>query len=58
MFHGALGYAVETGLLESDPADRISWRAPQASPAVDPAIVASPAQTQVLLGAVTRIRRT
>ncbi len=29
---------------------------PQASPAVDPAIVASPAQAQALLGAVARIR--
>ena len=56
VFHGALGYAVETGLLESNPAGRISWRAPQASPAVDPAIVASPAQAQVLLAAVARIR--
>ena len=28
-FHGALGYAVEAGLLESNPADRISWRAPK-----------------------------
>jgi hypothetical protein len=36
--------------------DRISWRAPRASPIVDPAIVASPAQAQVLLGAVARIR--
>jgi hypothetical protein len=42
--------------LESNPAGRISWRAPQASPAVDPAIVASPAQVQVLLATVTRIR--
>ena len=33
-----------------------SWRAPRASPAVDPAIVASPAQAQALLGAVARIR--
>ena len=56
VFHGALGYAVETGLLESNPADRISWRAPKASPVVDPAIVASPAQAQALLGAVARIR--
>ena len=56
VFHGALGYAVETGLLESNPADRISWRAPQASPVVDPAIVASPAQAQALLAAVARIR--
>jgi integrase len=56
VFHGALGYAVEAGLLESNPAGRISWRAPKASPAVDPAIVASPAQAQALLGAVARIR--
>jgi integrase len=56
VFHGALGYAVETGLLESNPAGRISWRAPQASPVVDPAIVASPAQAQALLAAVARIR--
>ena len=46
VFHGALGYAVETGLLESNPAGRISWRAPKASPAVDPEIVASPAQAR------------
>ena len=29
VFHGALGYAVEAGLLESNPADRISWRPPK-----------------------------
>ena len=56
VFHGALGYAVEAALLESNPADRISWRAPKASPAVDPAIVASPAQAEALLAAVARIR--
>ena len=28
VFHGAPGYAVETGLLESNPADRTSWRVP------------------------------
>ena len=46
VFHGALGYAVETGLLESNPADRISWRVPRACPAVDPKVVASPAQAE------------
>jgi integrase len=56
VFDGALGYAVEAGLLESNPAGRISWRAPKASPVVDPAIVASLAQVQALLGAVARIR--
>ena len=56
VFHGALGYAVETGLLESNPADRISWRVPRACPAVDPKVVASPAQAEALLAAVARIR--
>ena len=56
VFHGALGYAVETGLLECNPADRISWQAPQPSPAVDPKVVASPAQAEALLAAVARIR--
>jgi len=56
VFHGALGYAVETGLLESNPADRISWRVPRACPAADPTVVASPAQAEALLAAVARIR--
>ena len=56
VFHGALGYAVETGLLESNPADRISWRVPRACPAADPTVVASPAQAEALLTAVARIR--
>jgi hypothetical protein len=56
VFHGALGYAVETGLLESNPADRISWRVPRACPAADPKVVASPAQAEALLTAVARIR--
>ncbi|MGP0021850.1 MAG: hypothetical protein ACLPKE_00550, partial [Streptosporangiaceae bacterium] len=46
VFHGALGYAVETGLLESNPADRISWRVPRACRAADPTVVASPAQAE------------
>ncbi len=56
VFHGALGYAVETGLLESNPADRISWRVPRACRAADPTVVASPAQAEALLAAVARIR--
>jgi hypothetical protein len=43
-------------MLEYNPADRISWQAPQSSPAVDPKVVASPAQAEELLAAVTQIR--
>jgi integrase len=56
VFHGALGYAVEAGLLESNPADSISWQAPKAATAIDPKVVASPAQAEALLAAVARIR--
>jgi hypothetical protein len=56
VFRSALGYAVESGLLEYNPADRISWQAPQPSPAVDPRVVVSPAQAEALLAAVTQIR--
>ena len=56
VFHGALGYAVEAGLLESNPADRISWQVPKAATAIDPKVVASPAQAEALLAAVARIR--
>ena len=44
VLHAVLGHAVETGLLDANPLDRISWHAPASSPAVDPAVVASPAQ--------------
>ena len=56
VFHSALGYAVETGLLESNPADRTSWRVPNACPAADPTVVASPAQAEALLAAIAWIR--
>jgi len=56
VFHGALGYAVETGLLDSNPADQVSWQPPKAATAIDPNIVASPAQAEALLAAVARIR--
>jgi integrase len=56
VFHGALGYAVEAGLLDSNPADQVSWQVPKAATAVDPKVVASPAQAEALLAAVTRIR--
>ena len=56
MFHGALGYAVELGLLPANPIGLVRWRAPKAASAVSPATVPSPAQVRAILNQVTRIR--
>jgi integrase len=56
VLHGALGYAVEDGLLPDNPLDTITWQIPRSSAALDPVIVASPAQVSALLDAVNRIR--
>src|ERR1035441_6469892 len=50
VFHGALGYAVELGLLPANPADRAQWRTPTA--AVSPSTIASPAQVRAILAQV------
>ena len=49
VFHGALGYAVELGLLPANPIGLVCWRAPRAAAAVGPATVASPAQVRAIL---------
>ena len=54
VLHGALGYAAEAGLLPYNPLNSIGWQVPQSSAALDPAVVASPAQVSALLDAVTR----
>ena len=56
VFHGALGYAVELGLLPANPLGLVHWHAPRAAVAVSPAAVASPAQVRAILDQVTRIR--
>ena len=56
VFHGALGYAVELGLLPANPIGLVRWRAPRAAVAVSPATVASPAQVRAILAQVARIR--
>jgi integrase len=56
VLHGALGYAAEAGLLPDNPLDRIAWHVPQSSAALDPTVVASPAQVNTLLDAVARTR--
>jgi integrase len=56
VLHGALGYAAEAGLLPDNPLDTISWQVPRSSTALDPMVVASPAQVSALLDAVNRSR--
>jgi hypothetical protein len=56
VFHGALGCAVELGLLPANPAGLVRWRAPRAAVAVSPATVPSPGQVGVILAEVARIR--
>ena len=56
VFHGALGYAVELGLLPANPIGLVRWRAPRAAVAVSPATVPSPAQVRAILAQVARTR--
>jgi integrase len=56
ILHATLAYAVETGLLDTNPLDTTTWRIPRSSAAVDPAVVASPEQVRALLASVTRLR--
>ncbi len=56
VFHGALGYAVELGLLPANPIGLVRWRAPKAASAVSPAAVPSPAQVRAILAQIARIR--
>ena len=56
VFHGAVGYAVELGLLPANPISLVRWRAPRAAVAVSPATVPSAAQVGVILAEVARIR--
>jgi integrase len=56
VLHGALGYAAEAGLLTGNPLDTIAWQVPRSSAAIDPVVVASPAQVSALLDAVDRTR--
>ena len=55
-FHGALGYAVELGLLPANPISLVRWRAPRAAVALSPATVASPAQVRAILAQVAQAR--
>ena len=52
VFHNALSYAVEQGLLAANPIDKIRWRPPEVAQTVDRRVVVSPAQAAALLAAV------
>ena len=52
VFYNALGYAVELGILESNPVDRVQWTAPEVAQAIDRRVVANPGQVAALLAAV------
>jgi integrase len=54
VFYNALGYAVELGLLGSNPVDRIQWTAPPVAASVDRRVV-SPAKAGTLLTAAGRL---
>ena len=56
VFHNALGYAVELGLLEVNPLGQHWRRTPRAASAADPRVTASPGQVGAILTQVTRIR--
>jgi len=56
VFHNALGYAVELGLLPVNPLSQMAWKAPRADRTVNPQTVASPAQVRAILASVARTR--
>jgi integrase len=55
VFANVLRYAVELGELPSSPLDRLSWKPPKVSEAVDRRVVVNPRQARELLTAVTYV---
>jgi integrase len=55
VFYGALRYAVELKLLDSNPIDHVQWSAPPSDDEVDRRVVVNPTQALRLLEAVARI---
>jgi integrase len=53
----ALGYAVELGLLDSNPIGTVKWTAPKAVTAVDRRCVVNPVQARTLFNAVREQRQ-
>jgi hypothetical protein len=55
VFHGALGYAVELGLLPANPVSRVQWH-PQSRRGHQPGHRRQPAQVRAILTQVCHIR--
>ena len=55
-FHNCLSYAVELGMLEANPLDRITGRPPRLSCSAGPRSAATPAEVQAILAEVPQIR--
>ncbi|RSN66628.1 site-specific integrase [Actinomadura sp. WAC 06369] len=55
VFKHALGHAVELGDLAANPLDRVKWRPPKQSGAVDRRVVVNPSQARELLTAVSYV---
>jgi hypothetical protein len=56
VFHNALGYAVELGLLPGNPLSQVNWKSPRVGGVVNPQTVASPAQVRAILSQVATVR--
>ncbi len=57
IFNTCLGYAVEQGILATNPIPALKWTPPRASHAVDRRSVANPVQARTLLNAVAEQQR-
>jgi integrase len=55
VLYNAMSYAVECELLDSNPLDRVRWKAPEVAETVDRRVVANPQQVAALLQAVGAI---
>ncbi|MPZ67893.1 MAG: integrase [Pseudonocardiaceae bacterium] len=55
VFYGALRYAVERGLLEANPIDRVQWVTPKDAAEVDSRVVVNPQQARDLVAAVREV---
>ena len=53
VFHQALEFAIERRFLDSNPLDRVKWKAPKTTDAVDRRSVVNPTQARALLRAVS-----
>lgn len=56
IFRNALSNAVELGLLDTNPLDKVQWTVPRSAPSAGRHAVLTPAQAHAILAEVSRIR--